>query len=506
MGLRAKLLLIIAALGALALALNLLQYRAGALAVEDALRADARADAAGLAVRLEAELAGAGDAGAAAAAARQLLGDYAGALERRAASREAGDAAAATRTGRQLIAVAADGRVVFHANAALAFQPVARAMPYFDHVGREMAVNRAGSQFYESPADGSRWLAAYEPVGGGALSIAAARNYTAAVSPLRLWLAVGLAASVLGAAVAALAVFVFVGRASGFVRAVARAAAGVAGGDLEQRIEARAVGGETRALAESFNLMTDRLREHIRRESEARQFQSFFRLSAMLTHDLKNAITGLAMLVSNMERQFHREEFRADAVSSLRDATDKLRSIVSRLSKPADTLSGEYRRALRPVELTALVRRVLEGTAADSFHEVVIDLPAALEAGVDPERIERVVENLIVNALEAMGAQRGLLSISAGRESEGWVFMSVADTGPGMTEEFVRTRLFRPFATTKRTGIGLGLYTCREVVEAHGGRLEVESEQGAGTRFRVVLPSAPITHSRAAAPDVPRLG
>jgi signal transduction histidine kinase len=65
----------------------------------------------------------------------------------------------------------------------------------------------------------------------------------------------------------------------------------------------------------------------------------------------------------------------------------------------------------------------------------------------------------------------------------------VADTGVGMTEEFMRTRLFHPFATTKSRGIGLGLFTCKEIVEAHGGRLEVESRPGAGTRFRVVLPS-----------------
>ena len=77
------------------------------------------------------------------------------------------------------------------------------------------------------------------------------------------------------------------------------------------------------------------------------------------------------------------------------------------------------------------------------------------------------------------------------------VFLSVADTGAGMTEEFIRTRLFHPFATTKAKGIGLGLYTCREVVEAHGGRIEVESKKGEGTRFRVVLPSDQTVTSRA---------
>ena len=70
------------------------------------------------------------------------------------------------------------------------------------------------------------------------------------------------------------------------------------------------------------------------------------------------------------------------------------------------------------------------------------------------------------------------------------VFFSVADTGVGMSEEFIKTRLFRPFATTKNKGIGLGLFTCKEIVETHGGRLEVESSPNSGTRFRVVIPSS----------------
>ncbi|MGH9945347.1 MAG: ATP-binding protein, partial [Pyrinomonadaceae bacterium] len=71
----------------------------------------------------------------------------------------------------------------------------------------------------------------------------------------------------------------------------------------------------------------------------------------------------------------------------------------------------------------------------------------------------------------------------------GYVFFNVTDTGVGMSEEFVRTKLFRPFATTKNKGIGLGLYTCREIVELHGGRLNVESRTDVGTTFRVVLPA-----------------
>jgi signal transduction histidine kinase len=274
---------------------------------------------------------------------------------------------------------------------------------------------------------------------------------------------------------------------------VTEGAVAIAAGNLDQRIEVTS-SDETHLLAESFNLMTDRLREQIAREAESRQFESFLRLSAMLTHDLKNAIASLSLLVRNMEHQFHREEFRADAMRSLTEATDKLRNLVSKLSEPVRSMSGEHGRP-RPTDLIAVIRRVLDTTAGpySTQHKVETGLPETLVATVDAERIEKVVENLVLNAFEAMGAEAGVLTVEAGPVEGGKVFFSVRDTGPGMSEEFQRRQLFRPFATTKRKGVGLGLYTCREVVRAHGGEIQVESQKGVGTCFRVVLPSKQIT-------------
>jgi signal transduction histidine kinase len=282
---------------------------------------------------------------------------------------------------------------------------------------------------------------------------------------------------------------VVVGRTARQIERVTEGAVLIAGGQLDQRIEVRS-SDETRLLAESFNIMTDRLREQMAREAETRQFQGFLRLSAMMTHDLKNAIAALSLIVRNMERRFHREEFRADAMQSLTLATDKLRAMVSKLSGPVESLSGEYKRPL-PTDLVPLIRRVLDATVKHSaMIQLEMRLPAKLVAAVDGERIERVVENLVINALDAMGSEGGRLTVEGGATPDGKLFFSVADTGPGMTEEFRRTRLFRAFATTKRNGVGLGLYTCREVVRAHGGQIEVESRVGSGTCFRVVLPSA----------------
>jgi signal transduction histidine kinase len=213
----------------------------------------------------------------------------------------------------------------------------------------------------------------------------------------------------------------------------------------------------------------------------------------MISHDLKNAIAGLSMLVTNMEKMFDREEFRADAIASLREATEKLKRTAARLSEPAKSLSGEYRIAARQTDLVEIIQRVLETNAypLQPLYDVEVHLPEKLVATVEPERMENVIENLVINALEAMGSKgAGKLTVEAGTMPGDLVFFSVADTGVGMSEEFIKTRLFRPFSTTKSKGIGLGLFTCKEIVETHGGRLEVDSSPNSGTRFRVVIPSS----------------
>ena len=261
-------------------------------------------------------------------------------------------------------------------------------------------------------------------------------------------------------------------------------------GKLDHRIELKSR-DDLRPLADNLDLMTKQLRDQIAREAESRQFQSFVRLSAALTHDLKNAIEALSLTVSNMERHFDNKEFRADAMKSLTGATDNLRALVARLTNPVSTLSGEHKRPVA-VDLVPMLRRVISMIAEPGAarHEIKVDLPDKLFALADVSRIEKVVENLIINALEAMNQQPGTLSIVAGTTDDGKPFFSVSDTGEGMTTRFMDEKLFHPFATTKKRGVGLGLYTCREVVVANGGSITAVSREGAGTTFTVVLPSA----------------
>jgi signal transduction histidine kinase len=267
----------------------------------------------------------------------------------------------------------------------------------------------------------------------------------------------------------------------------------IAKGELDRRIELMST-DDARGIADNINVVTERLRAQLAREAESRQLESFVKLSAMLTHDLKNAIETLSLIVGNMERHFDNEQFRTDAMRALTGATDKLKGLVARLSKPITTLSGEHKKPV-PTDLVPILKRVVALTVEPvrEKHTIEINLPPHLMALVDAERIEKVIDNLVINALEAMSEKRGTLTIAAEAPDITRVAFSVTDTGVGMSKYFMDNRLFHPFATTKRRGVGLGVYTCREVVQANGGSIEVQSVEGVGTTFRVVLPSPQTT-------------
>jgi len=394
----------------------------------------------------------------------------------------------ASSTSRTVVIVDRADRILYHQNQALAYQLVSDSLPHFKPIAARMMSGDSGWQSFRSGTDEEVW-AAFSPFPEMNMSVAILESYKQAMAGARRSGVWGLVYSILiGSATAILLSFYLQVRTRGLER-VSEGVAAIAEGKLDHRIELRS-GDENRVLADNVNLMTDRLREQIARETEARQFQSFVRLSAMLTHDLKNAIEALSLIVGNMEKHFDNEDFRADAMNSLKLATQNLSAMVTRLTNPVATLSGEYKMA-QPTDIIPMLKRALAITAGpvSETHKIEAELPPSLFAVVDGERIEKVIENLVLNALEAMTGKNGTLTIKAGKTDDQKVFFCVTDTGTGMTPDFIEKRLYHPFATTKKKGVGLGLYTCREVVRANGGSIKVDSREGAGTTFRVVLPS-----------------
>ena len=125
-------------------------------------------------------------------------------------------------------------------------------------------------------------------------------------------------------------------------------------------------------------------------------------------------------------------------------------------------------------------------------------VPEGAEAALDRRQIGRVLVNLLVNAREAIAGSAatggaGTIGVRAivvaGADGAREAVIEVTDSGRGMTEEFLRTKLFKPFSTTKKGGLGVGLAQCRGIVEAHGGTIDARSRPGEGTTFSVRVPA-----------------
>jgi len=216
---------------------------------------------------------------------------------------------------------------------------------------------------------------------------------------------------------------------------------------------------------------------------QAQQFESFNRMSAFVVHDLKNLVAQLSLMLRNAQRHRDNPEFQADMLSTVENVIDRMQGLLLQLRVGA-----------RPVEQPAPVRIADALThAVASRHglqpepSLEID-PSIAERSVlaHADRLERVIGHLLQNAADASAAS-GMIRVRA-RAEGGEARIEVEDNGRGMSEEFVRTRLFRPFSSTKAHGMGIGTFESREYVRELGGSIEVDSREGAGTTFRIRLP------------------
>ncbi len=226
------------------------------------------------------------------------------------------------------------------------------------------------------------------------------------------------------------------------------------------------------------------VREEVQRKGRQRQFEAIQRIGAGIAHDMKNTVFSLSLLAKNLEKRFDQPEFRRDAIETLESSLDYLSRLIERFHHQSD----HHEVRCIPADVGQSIRQALDRLQLPEGSDIrVVDrVGSGLVALHDRQALARVVENLAINAIEAMGSG-GTLTISAGI-GDGVCRIDVEDTGPGMSAEYIRKKLFQPFHTTKTKGFGLGLYTSRELVLAQGGTLEVESKPGKGTRFRIGLP------------------
>ena len=141
---------------------------------------------------------------------------------------------------------------------------------------------------------------------------------------------------------------------------------------------------------------------------------------------------------------------------------------------------------LVPTDLSEVVAVTIKSLGTLPGVTVTLELATLPRVRLDQDQFPKVLTNLILNAKDAVNSN-GQVRVQTGRSST-HVFLTVTDNGVGMTPEFMEKSLFRPFRTTKKNGLGIGMFHSKMIVEAHQGKLEVESELGHGSVFRVLFP------------------
>jgi putative PEP-CTERM system histidine kinase len=215
---------------------------------------------------------------------------------------------------------------------------------------------------------------------------------------------------------------------------------------------------------------------------QAKELEAFQTISAFFVHDLKNTAHTLSLMLQNLPAHFDNPAFRQDALQTIGKGAQRLNEIINRLS----LLRHEAALKLEAGDLNEVVISALAGLEPALKTKLTRSLPPLPKIMIDANQLQKVVTNLVLNAQDAVG-EAGEIGIETG-QSRGWLSLNVKDNGCGMSREFISGSLFRPFRTTKKKGIGIGLYHCKAIVEAHRGRIEVESEEGKGTSMRVLLP------------------
>jgi len=212
----------------------------------------------------------------------------------------------------------------------------------------------------------------------------------------------------------------------------------------------------------------------------ARQFESFNRTTTFVIHDLKNLIAQLSLLLANAEKHKHNPEFQADMLDTVENAVARMNKVLAQLRRGSDAAEAQS------VALADILNEAAASKQAFKLRPTLELPPGSLRVRAERDRLTRAIGHLLQNALEAT-PPTGQVTLR-GFEASGQAMIEILDTGSGMDDEFIRTRLFQPFDSTKGAGMGIGAYECRETLRALGGNIEVDSTPGFGTRFRLSLP------------------
>jgi putative PEP-CTERM system histidine kinase len=237
---------------------------------------------------------------------------------------------------------------------------------------------------------------------------------------------------------------------------------------------------KTLARQATYAVLNFRLSEEL---GETREIAAVARISAFVIHDLKNLATSLSLVLENARSHIGNAEFQHDMLETIGSTVDKMKGLMQRLK----TVPEKKRLESEVADLSIIAKSALHEVNGGGGKTSIVCRGSSVISKVDCEEMKNVIVNMILNALDATKG-KGAIEVETGIEN-GLCYISVKDDGCGMEREFIENHLFKPFRTTKKKGLGIGLYQCRQIVAAHGGRIQVESSPGKGAVFTVYLPA-----------------
>ncbi len=216
---------------------------------------------------------------------------------------------------------------------------------------------------------------------------------------------------------------------------------------------------------------------------EARKFEAFNRMSAFVVHDLKNIVAQLSLMVKNAKRLQGNPEFQADMLMTVEHSLERMRQLMLQLrgDAPAGAPASPA-----GANLGQIAQRLV-AAARGRGRQVRLDVLGPVFSRGQAERVERIIGHLVHNALDATD-EGGKVWIKIERQAS-QACVEVGDSGVGMSAEFIETRLFKPFQSTKEAGMGIGTYESFQYVQELGGKILVDSQPGQGTVIRLLLPA-----------------
>jgi len=207
-------------------------------------------------------------------------------------------------------------------------------------------------------------------------------------------------------------------------------------------------------------------------------------LAARIAHDMRNPLS----VIKNSAELIKRSQKNMD--SNTKVTWERLERGIYRISHQVDDVLDYVKPSplkKKPAKISGILHDVYERIAIPD--KIKINLPKTdITIPCDHDKLETVFVNLIMNSIQAIGDKTGNISITLIDESDDVVLITVHDDGPGIPQKLIR-KIFEPLFTTRQIGTGLGLPSCKNIIENHGGSIDVSSARGKGTTFLIRLPT-----------------